>query len=63
MDSIVGIATRYVLDGPAVESRCGRDIPHPSRPAVEHTSSFRVVKRSGRGIDHPPHVASGLKKE
>ena len=31
-DSSVGIATRYGLDGPGIESRCGRDFPHPSRP-------------------------------
>ena len=30
----VGIATRYGLDGPGIESRCGRDFPHPSRPAL-----------------------------
>ena len=32
-DSSVGIATRYGLDGPGIESRLGRDFPHPSRPA------------------------------
>ena len=36
-DSSVGIATRYGLDGPGIESRCGRDFPHPSRPALEPT--------------------------
>jgi len=30
-DSPVGIATRYGLDGPVIESRWGRDFPHPSR--------------------------------
>ena len=29
----VGVATRYGLDGPAIESRCGRDFPHTSKPA------------------------------
>ena len=33
-DSSVGIATRYGLDGPEIESRWGRDFPHPSRPAL-----------------------------
>jgi len=33
-DSIVGIATRYGHDGPGIESRCGRDFPHPSRPVL-----------------------------
>ena len=32
-DSSVGIATRYGLDGPGIESRWGRDFQHPSRPA------------------------------
>jgi hypothetical protein len=31
---IVGIATRYELDGPGIESLCGRDFQHPSRPAL-----------------------------
>ena len=29
----IGIATGYGLDGPGIESRWGRDFPHPSRPA------------------------------
>ena len=33
-DSSVGIATRYGMDGPGIESRWGRDFPHPSRPAL-----------------------------
>ena len=33
-DSSVGIATRYGLDGPGIESRWERDFPHPSRPAL-----------------------------
>ena len=33
-DSSVGIANRYGLDGPGIESRQGRDYPHPSRPAL-----------------------------
>jgi hypothetical protein len=34
-DSSVGIATRYGLDGPGIESQLGgrRDFPHPSRSA------------------------------
>ena len=31
-DSSVGIATRYGLDGPGIESRCRREFPHLSRP-------------------------------
>jgi hypothetical protein len=36
-DSSVGIATRYGSDGPVIESRWGRDSPHPSRPALRPT--------------------------
>ena len=54
-----------------MESRWGRDLPHPSRPALEAhpasytigTGSFPRVKRPGRGVDHPPHLAPMLKKE
>jgi hypothetical protein len=37
--SVVGIATRYGLDGPGIESRWGRDFRHPSRPALGLTQS------------------------
>ena len=34
-DSSIGIATRYGLNGPVIESQWrGRDFPHPSRPAL-----------------------------
>ena len=36
-DSAVGIATRYGLHGPEIESRRGRDFPYPSRPALGPT--------------------------
>jgi hypothetical protein len=36
-DSVVGISTRYELDGPGIESRWGRDFSHPSRPALGPT--------------------------
>ena len=36
-DSVVGIAIRYGLDGPGIESRWRRDFPHPSRPALRPT--------------------------
>ena len=33
-DSAVGIATRYGLDGPGIESRWGRDFLHPATPVL-----------------------------
>jgi len=38
-DSSVGIATRYGLGGPGIESRWGRDFPHLSRPALRPTQT------------------------
>jgi len=35
-DSSVGIATRYELDRPEIESRWWREFPHPSLPALGH---------------------------
>ena len=32
-----GIATRYGLDGPGIESQWERDFPHPPRPALGST--------------------------
>ena len=69
-DSSVGIATRYGLDGPGIESRLGRDFPHPSRPALGPTQSpvkwVPGLSRgwSGRGvvlIPHPHLQCRGLK--
>jgi hypothetical protein len=34
---LVGIATRYGLDGPGIEFPWGRDFLHPSRPVVGPT--------------------------
>jgi hypothetical protein len=33
---LVCIATRYRLNGPGIESRWGRDVPHPPSPVLEH---------------------------
>ena len=41
-DSSVGIATRYDLDGPGIESRWGRGFPHPSRPALGPSASYKI---------------------
>jgi hypothetical protein len=70
-DSSVGIAIRYGLGDPGMQSRWERYFPHPSRPALRPTQppytigtgSFPVVMRPENGVDHPPHTASRLKKE
>jgi hypothetical protein len=70
-DSLFGVATRYGLDGPGIESRLGRDFPQPSRLALWPTQPplewvlvpFPGVKRPGRGDNHPPHLTARLKKE
>ena len=38
-DRSVGIATRYRLDGPEIESRCVPYLPYPSIPALGPTQS------------------------
>ena len=69
-DSVVGIATRYELDGPRIESRRGRDFQHPSRPALGPAQppvqwvpgSFPGVKWPGRGVDHPTPSSAEVKE-
>jgi hypothetical protein len=61
-DSSVGIATRYGLDGPGIESRWGARFSAPVQTGPgAHTASYTVgtgscpgAKRPGRGVDHPP---------
>ena len=69
----VGIATRYRLEGQGIEARWGASLSahFQSGPGVHPTSnimgngwvSYPGVKRLGRGVNHPPHRASRLKKE
>jgi hypothetical protein len=69
-DSSVGIATRYGLDGPGIESRCGARFSAPvltdpgAHPAsyTMGTGSFPGVKRPGRGVDHPPPSSAEVKE-
>ena len=62
------MATGYGLNGPGIESRCRRDFPHLSRPALGPPSllynGYRVFpggkERPGRDADpSPPSIAVG----
>jgi hypothetical protein len=67
----VSIPTRYGLESPGIEFRWGRDFPHMSKLGLGPPSllynryrlSFPEIKRLGRGVNHPPHLAPRLKKE
>ena len=49
-DRSVGIAARYELDGPGIESQWERDFPHPSIPALDPTQPpIQWVPRVSRG--------------
>jgi hypothetical protein len=71
-DSSVGIATRYRLDGPGIESRWGGvrfSAPVQTGPGA-HSASYTMVtwylpgvKQPGRGVDQPPPLAPRIKKE
>jgi hypothetical protein len=69
-DKPVGIATRYGLEGPGIESRCRRNFPHLSRPALWLTQlPVQWVPGlswwySGRGVALTSHIhlAPRLKK-
>ena len=65
------VTLRYGLDGPEIESRWGRNFPHPPIPAVRPTQPpvnwvlrlFSAGKYSGRGVDKPPYLEPRLQKE
>jgi hypothetical protein len=70
-DGSVGIATRYVLEGPGIEFRRGREFPRLSRPAPRPTQPpvqwVPGVSRGkgGRGVvltTHPVPSAEVYKK-
>jgi len=68
---VAGIATRYGLDGPGIDSRGGTRFSAPlqtgpgAHPAsyTMGTPYFPGVKQPECGVDHPPHRAPRLKKE
>ena len=71
-DSSVGIATRYGLDGPGIESRLGGEIfrtcaEQPWGPPSLLYNVYRVhfpeVKLPGRGVYHHPLLAPRSKEE
>ena len=70
-DSAVGIATRYGLDGPGIESRWRVRFSAPVQTGpVAHPASCRMgiesfpgVKRPGMALTTHPHPAPKLKKE
>ena len=70
-DSSVGIATRYLAERSAdrirVRARFSAPVQngsgaHPDSCTMT-SGSFPGVKRPGRDVDHPPHLAPRLKEE
>jgi hypothetical protein len=71
VDGIVGIASRYGMDGLRIESRWGRDLPHlsrpvprPTQPPVQWVTGLSRGK-GGRGVvltTHPHLVCRGPRK-
>jgi len=69
-NSSVTIVTCYGQGGPGIESRCGRNFPHPSRPFLGEPPSllyigyrvFPAKKRPGHGTGHPSHPTPRLEK-
>ena len=69
LNSSVGIATRYGLDGPEIESLWVRDFPHPSRlalgptqPPIKWVPVFPGSEAAGVGVDHPPPSSAEVKE-
>jgi hypothetical protein len=70
-ESAVGIATRYGLDGPGIESWLGSRFSapvqtgpgaYPASYAMDN-GSFPGVKRPGRGVDHSPPSSVEVKEK
>jgi hypothetical protein len=69
-DSSVGIATRYGIDGPGIESWWWARFSTPVQTgSVTHPASYIMgtgsllgVKRPGRGVHHPPTSSAEVKE-
>ena len=69
-DGLVGIATRYGLDGPGGRIPVGARFSAPVQtgPGAHSTSyatgtgSFPGVRRSGRSVDHAPTSSAEVKE-
>jgi hypothetical protein len=66
-DGSVGMATRYGLDDPGIESPWGRSFPHrpwgpPSLLYNGYWASFPGVKRPGCSVNHPPPYSAEVKE-
>jgi hypothetical protein len=66
-DSVVGIMTCYRLDGPGIESQCGRGFQHtgPWAHAVQWVLGLfpRGKAAGGVALTTHPHLVPRLKKE
>jgi len=69
-DSVVGIATRYELDGSRIKSWWAGNFLHPSRPSLGFSQLpvqwvpglFPGIKRAVRGAEHPPKSSVEVKE-
>jgi len=64
--SAVGLATRYGLEGPGIESRWGRDFPHPFRSALapnQTMGTMGTVSFLGVALTTHNHLAPRLNEE
>jgi hypothetical protein len=74
-NSVVGIASRYGLDGLGFKSRWKREVfsspetvhmvpgAHPAFSAVDTVVFSPGVKRPGRDVDHSPPPSAEIKHE
>ena len=64
--NVVVIATSYELDGPGIESQCGRDFQHRpwGLPSLLYNGHRFIpgVKRPANGVDDPPPSSAEVKE-